>query len=251
VFGWFSSEAPVPPEARAWIERRSRWLVESFGEEELRDLRIVLPTPEFFPDRYDGSPDAVVSLFSRVCESMGADAAGVRIQLTDAGERRARGERLGIATAEPHGFAAGTYEEVPARIRIDRSQLADPIALIATLAHEIAHLRLIGERRSEQDDDEEPLTDLATVFLGTGVFGANAYFRESHWSAVDQQGWVADRLGYLSREQWGYSLALHAWFRGEERPAWERWLRPDIRGPFRRTLRYLRKRGPGLGRLPV
>lgn len=250
MFGWFSSEAPVPPDARAWIERRSRWLVGTFGEETLREMPIVLPTREFFADSLDGSPDAAFSMFARVCRSMGADPTGVRIELAAS---RSHGDLFGAMGLEG-GWAdhavAGTYEGGAARIRVDRKQLSDPVALAATLAHEVAHLRLIGESRSEQGPDEEPLTDLCTVFLGMGVFGANAYFRESRTHSGNAEGWEHHRLGYLSREQWGYALALHAWFRGEVRPAWERWLRPDIRGPFRRGLRYLRRHGPEPGRLP-
>ena len=62
-------------------------------------------------------------------------------------------------------------------LAIRRRQLRHPVALAATLAHELAHARLLGERRIDPGrSDGEQLTDLATIFFGTGIFTANAAF---------------------------------------------------------------------------
>jgi len=54
----------------------------------------------------------------------------------------------------------------------------------------------------------EPLTDLLTVFLGFGVFTANAAFRIEQHQDGRSQGWSARRQGYLSEEEFGYALAV-------------------------------------------
>ena len=65
------------------------------------------------------------------------------------------------------GFAAGTWEggDQPWQkgvIRIERSSLDRPGDLIGTMAHELAHQRLRGERRADPyAHDNELLTDLA------------------------------------------------------------------------------------------
>ncbi len=41
----------------------------------------------------------------------------------------------------------------------------------------------------------------------------------------------------------GYALALVAWVRGEQSPAWARHLRSGVRGEFWAGLRFLRKTG--------
>lgn len=51
-------------------------------------------------------------------------------------------------------------------------ELDEPEHMIATLAHEIAHIKLLGENRMEEND--EIMTDLKTLFFGLGVFNANA-----------------------------------------------------------------------------
>src|SRR5207244_2275878 len=68
-------------------------------------------------------------------------------------------------------------------IGVQVDQARDPIALVATIAHELGHERLLGEERIDPERrDGEPLTDLFTVFFGMGIFSANAAFefRLSH-----------------------------------------------------------------------
>ncbi len=87
-----------------------------------------------------------------------------------------------------------------------------PVALVATLAHELAHERLLGEGRIDPDRaDGEPLTDLTTVFFGFGIFSANAAFEFSSSS----RGWSTSALGYLTERMYGYALAYWSTLRGE------------------------------------
>jgi hypothetical protein len=64
-----------------------------------------------------------------------------------------------------------------------------------------------------EEADMEPLNDLLIVFLGFGIFTANAAFRFETVSGGKSHGWSARRLGYLSQEQFGYALALFAYER--------------------------------------
>src|SRR5438132_13197005 len=74
------------------------------------------------------------------------------------------------------GFAAGTWQggEEPWQkgiIRIEKSALDRPADLIGTMAHELAHQRLLGESRGDSDSyDNELLTDLTAVYHGFGIF---------------------------------------------------------------------------------
>jgi hypothetical protein len=120
----------------------------------------------------------------------------------------------------------------------------DPLALIATMAHELCHVLLLGAHRIDPEaEDLEQVTDLATVFFGLGVFTANATIREMHWREGRWSGWSIRGQGYLTQPLYGYALALFAWVRGEDNPAWAHHLRPDVRSPFRKGLRYLQETG--------
>jgi hypothetical protein len=89
----------------------------------------------------------------------------------------------------------------------------------------------------------EPLTDLVTVFLGFGVFNANAAFQFKQYTNSDSQGWSTQRLGYLSEEMFGYSLARFAFERGELNPDWASYLSTNVSVYFKRSLAWLKTNG--------
>ena len=119
-----------------------------------------------------------------------------------------------------------------------RGAAARPVALVATIAHELGHVRLLDEGRISADQrDHEPLTDLLTVYFGLGVFTANAAFDFRQ----GRTGWSYQRLGYLTEQMYGYALACYAHLRGETAPRWARHLDTNPRGYLKQSLRYLER----------
>jgi len=126
-------------------------------------------------------------------------------------------------------------------IHLETSQLTEPMTLVGTIAHELAHLRLLGERRIDDDVfDNELLTDLTVVFHGMGIFLANA---PRAWESdfTTWPGTEANRPEYMTQAMFGYALALAAWFRNERKPPWAKHLQMDARASFKQGLRYLWK----------
>jgi hypothetical protein len=251
MFGWFSSAAcPIPDESRAWVEQRMAWIMDRFGPDRVRQARIILPTEEFFPDRYDSSEEAGERLFDRVCTYAGVERSRVQLRwiTSDAANPQDRQRPLIVDRDGRTSGASGTYQggnwsnaEI---ITLDRRNLPDPMHLVATAAHELCHCHLLGDGHILRDEeDHEPLTDLLTIGLGLGIFGANASFNDRGWGEARMSGWSVSKLGYLYQPTWGYALALFAWVRGEERPKWARHLRPDVRRVFKTSAAYLAKRG--------
>lgn len=108
-------------------------------------------------------------------------------------------------------------------------------------SHELAHVRLLGEERISRDRaDQEPLTDLLTVFFGLGIFAANAARDFSQSSS----GWQAQRLGYLTEQMFGYGLGCWATLRAESDPPWAKYLGTNPRTYMKHGLRYLRQNSP-------
>jgi hypothetical protein len=125
-------------------------------------------------------------------------------------------------------------------IAISKSDLDDPMDLVATIAHELAHLRLIEARRSTgHDEDHEPLADLATVFFGLGIFTANSTCRFKQWHYGWRGDWKVDSPGFLTEQGFGYALGLWTIVRNEENAAWERHLRRDVRTYLKQAIGYL------------
>jgi hypothetical protein len=225
---------PVGDDAREWIDRSMRWCAEQFGDEAAR--RVVLPTSNVIPRPYTGSEAQLRAAFLHISTLMGVDGGRISLQVREslppaAGQTAARA---------PH--TVGRYRTAPVlrlagygvrlgrnRIEVERAQLADPERLVAVLAHELAHQRLLGEERIRHGQaDHERLTDLLAVYLGFGIFAANA--------AVGYAG----RLGYLSVQEYGYALGLYCRLRGEaELPGWARQLDPRVRVYVRQSLAFL------------
>lgn len=55
---------------------------------------------------------------------------------------------------------------------------------------------------------------------------------------------------YMSQPLIGYALAHLAWFRGEQKPAWARYLHMNARPDFYQGLRFLQKTGDSEFRPP-
>ncbi|HZH30933.1 MAG TPA: hypothetical protein VEY11_09230 [Pyrinomonadaceae bacterium] len=244
---WFTPTCPVGAEDKAWIEESMLWLIEEFGRDALLNATVVLPTDEFFPDEFSEAEENVRALVDRVCACMGVDPERVELEFftdEDGGVR----PRLPFDESSRKGLA-GHYRKRRDKflISIESSQLTDPMFLVATSAHELGHVRLLGEGRvSGSFEDHEPLTDLLTVFLGLGVFTGNAVFTFSQWTDAFSQGWQTERRGYMSEEMFGYALALFAWVRGEQHPAWSKHLEGNVRDYFKGGLKYLEKTGDTL-----
>jgi hypothetical protein len=241
MFAWFRPTCPVDSAAKAWIEERLRWLDCEFPESAFNDQPIVLPTADFFPDPYDGSEEAVRTMLDRVCGYMGVAPSLVDLELVPDGRKiwlvNESGQYL------PH--AAGTYEEGEERfiVRVDESELDHPMGLVGTIAHELAHVLLLGESRIPADSyDNELLTDLTVVFHGLGIFLANTPrvwdSQYGRWPGTDLK-----KPEYMTPPMFGYALGHLAWFRHESKPAWARHLRWDVRANLRQGLRFLERIG--------
>lgn len=241
MFEWlFPPTCPVSPERKAWLERRMNWLGGQFGVRRLLARPVVLPTPEFFPDPYDGSPATAEALFARVCRYMEVSRSRITFSVFQADrDPLPRHLREGRSAGAAGLYQADALGQVA--VGVEQAQLADPMSLVGTMAHELAHVHLLGDRRLSPDTpDHEPLTDLLTVLYGLGIFTANSVIRESSWSDGTHAGWSVGRQGYLTGPEYGYAFALLALAREEAAPTWAAHLRLDVRSALKQGLRYLR-----------
>jgi hypothetical protein len=237
--------SPVDERERTWIQDNMEWFRGQFGDGPL-SAPVVLPTREYFPPPYSGRDDEVRALVGRVAGYMGVTS-GVGVEFRDDLDHAAEMSRLVPGGPSRFSGAAGEYagaageytgaaESGRAVVAIDRASAGDPAILLAVIAHELGHVRLLGEGRITTSRwDHEPLTDLVTVYLGMGIFTANAAVEFSQ----DQQGWRTQRLGYLTEQMFGYGLAYYATLRGERRPPWAKYLDTNPRVYMKRGLRYL------------
>ncbi len=243
MFG--TPKAPVSDEARNWLDSAMKRLVALFGEERLRAAPVVLPTRDFFPSQWNSPEEGVEILLGRVCTLLNIPRE--RIDLSIEYDEEAPQPMIGIPVRS-EGYVGRYHQDTEAgreRVTVRLGAHSDPISVVSTLVHELCHVLLLGDGKIGREvEDGEPLTDLLTVFLGFGIFSANAVFRYATYSDGRGQGWSMRRQGYLSEAELAYSLALWTRRRGELKPAWNKHLRGNARAYFDRSLRFLQWQAP-------
>jgi hypothetical protein len=257
MFG-FSPKLPINDPERQWVDEGFRRLEKLLGRRRMLEARVITPTAEDFPDPYDKTSAASIEkLFERVCTYMHVDRNSLEFEIFP-------DETEELRTILPYWrgglgrHAAGLYmhameervseeDDGAAVVAIRSSQLRDPLPLVATMAHELGHVILLGGGlMSPKTPDHEPMTDLLTVFLGLGIFNANSASRFKQYQDERRQGWSMQRLGYLTEEIFGYALAKFTVERGEDRVEWERHLSTNVRSYFSRSRRWLAKNPHGI-----
>jgi hypothetical protein len=229
---WFTPRSPVTAVEQAWIEDSIAWLAGEFGPAVVH-RPVVEPTPACFPVGGFAGRANVEAVLYLVADAMAVPRERLALEYV-----AGRPDRL-LRWQHAYSGPAGHYHEQDgtAVITVYGGQISTPGQLVATLAHELGHVRLLGENRIAWDrPDGEPLTDLLTVVFGYGIFSANAAFDFS----ADAGGWRSRRLGYMTEQMFGYALARYSLLRGESAPAWATHLDTNPRGYMRQAMRYLR-----------
>lgn len=251
MFG-FTPKLPVSDEERQWVDDGFRRLEKLLGRRRMIEAQVILPTAECFPDPYDKTTDSAELLFRRVCSYMCVDRRQIDLHIfpDETEELRAilpywHGNSSGCAgfyTHDTAGRRSGAGDEPRMLVALRSTQLQDPLSLVATMAHELGHVILLGGGlMNPETPDHEPMTDLLTVFLGLGIFNANSAARFQQRQEERRYSWSMQRLGYLPEEVYGYALAKFATERGEEKAEWTKRLSTNVRAYYKRSLSWLAK----------
>lgn len=210
--GWFSPS--IDTELLDWEVSHWKWLSRSLqGSHDLSQIHLVQPTPEDFPVIAKSPEERANRVFECVKRHFGLAAWPCTLVPFEEAHDVMRNTLPVLLRPETSRGAAGLFEiskEEGVVIRYKPDQVGDPMSMIATMAHEMCHyvLATIREEPPGGWDQHEPITDLAAVFFGFGIFQANACFRFSQWADHQYQGWSARRQGYLSEDALSLALAL-------------------------------------------
>jgi hypothetical protein len=204
-----------------WCLETWAWLMTNLGGmDELERTPLVLPTREFFPPTNSEGEVRAEYIFNLVKSLMGMADWPCALEVHDRPDAR---QRVGLVAAVNVGASAnGTFrvKDGEAIVSYARDLADDPRKLIATLAHELAHYRLLsaGDHLPGGEELHELTTELTVAYSGFGVFGANhAFSFEQHQDAFSQ-GWSTSRSGYFSERTWAFAIALFANLKGVEVP---------------------------------
>lgn len=164
-----------------WILRRTASLL-SLGAEPVRGL--VTPTPEFFPDHFDGSPKSVAALLERVQEHAGLSHLEVELAIvTPEGESQtasscSSGACGGGGPIEAKQGRVARRDDGSYVVAIGAGEVKNPVVLTTALARASAAMFMVESSAFEvmTPAEREPATDLAAVLLGFGVLAANGSY---------------------------------------------------------------------------
>ncbi len=242
MFNLFKSgniKEPLNKSARQYFEQNMQWLAEQFPEPTLAERKIFTPTKIDIPIKWTVSEESAIAAMHIVADAMQIDRDEVELHFFDDNLREINmGTSVIFIENDPQQITpAGLYhhknEHGKYEISISRGLLDKPQDTIGVLAHELAHVKLLGHK--ELDFNDEHLTDLTTVFFGFGVFNANAAFQFN--KTTDR--WSYKNQGYLKQEDWAYSMAILAFMRNEEAPTWSGYLNKTIKKDFENSLNYI------------
>ena len=198
--GLFRAKPVVDTDAAAWHVENFAWLAQQFaGGGAFTRTILVLPKASFFPTDGERGHDLALRIFRHVKRHCGMN--GWEVDLIEDDNALARDLPPSLVPVGPSRHALGTFSASGKRVEISyvSALVRSPERLIATFAHELAHylLATAGEAPVCADDERECLTDLAAVFMGFGVFLANARFQHETYSDGAMQGWRIGHSGYL------------------------------------------------------
>lgn len=234
----FSKPKPtVTPEDKEWIEEAYSWFEQQYGREFLKSLPIVEPTNQFFDHNFDQSEEDAKYVLHRVSKLMDIHGANINLHFFSEAPIEFSDEGIMLQTGED--YALGKYSESGINsfnIGIEMSLLSNTEQLIATIAHELSHLILLGEGRLYEND--EPLTDLNCIALGFGIFISNSIFSFQQWHGTSHHGWNTSRNHYIPEQVASHAMALlQAYQRGSD--DWIKHLNSSVRKMYKRDKKYI------------
>lgn len=229
----------------AWLLRHTG------GVDALKQRRIVFPTSAFFPGRPSPTHAFAESIFqqTRLHAGMADWTCRLEAQEDDPNPLVAPALLVQNTPSSPAGTFRTSEQDV--LITYHPNLLGDPMSLIATFAHELAHYRTarFTEPPPGGWDVWEPVTDLAAVFLGYGVFLANSRFSFSQHSDGQTMGWRWRQQGYLSEPELLHMHAIVVALLGAHPSETLSHLKPSLRGAFKRLWKDVNNAPDALARL--
>lgn len=233
---------PVTEDDRIFIDSNLAWMRFQFGRLEVPSM--LAPSKIRLPS-YSSLEDLGQAMLRFVSKQMDIDPDTVDLHFFEEGNLD---NHLHTNIQSEEGYNLGEYHHRnnltgKFDIAINLESLKSPEQGIATFAHELAHLKLIGEGRiSGEEETNELLTDLTAVYFGFGVFMVNTAFQRKTWSNGEAwEGWSISKSGYLPVEMINYALAFQSFLMDQLAPDWLQDLSRANRRMVKESLLFLQE----------
>jgi hypothetical protein len=226
-------------EDKKWIEDHLNWLDNNVVK--IKNHPTILPTKEFFDWQFNGGEKDAEFVLNKVAEYCNVNPE--KINLDFYSEESIELDRGTFTQKEEGTGTAGLYVQQGNKysILIEVQQLKRPNSLIATMAHELSHYVLLGQKDVYLEGEEnEWLTDLLAITFGFGIFIGNTKFEFNQWQSGDGWGgWQYSSQGYLPQQITAYAMAEIEIRRTKEIPEWIDFLKNDFKNDFKKSMKFL------------
>jgi hypothetical protein len=234
------------PEDEDWLLEIWAYFLRNLGGiDDLRLSPIVTPSREFFPPTSAKGHARAEHVFACVRQHARLEDWHCKLAAQPERPKTRVGEYL-VVKHDTNESPLGTFgvDGNEVLITYDPASVDNTFTLVATLAHELAHY-LLGSVREEPpggEDLHEFATDLMTIYLGFGIFGANSAFNFRQHGDFMSQGWQSAGQGYLGEREWAFGLAMFLELRNDPSDTLREFLKPHIMADVQKARRYLRDR---------
>ena len=149
MFLFRKPRCPIDDDTRLFVDDRMQWLVSQFGRGVLQRTIVVVPTTDFFPDRYEPTEPCLYALFDRICGYMNVDRSLVTVRFYN---HNSSVTDFSAGLKDYQTSAVGRYDESNGTINVwvNINSLDNPPAVVATMAHELGQVQLIGIDRKKR-----------------------------------------------------------------------------------------------------
>jgi|GEM_PF-1863479 len=234
-FDFFKNQSPkneisIPDDDKIWIEEHFIWLGELFGFDQIKENKLY-NIDSFLSNKNQLEFERT---FRTICEVYGINADDITIRIFDDLESNNwQTLPLGV-TSSNAGEYSHTFVDRKKQfnIKLTKSTMQHPERLVGVLAHELAHVKLLGGNLIDPNyPNMEPLTDLFVIFFGFGIFTANIALRYSNHQM--------NKIGYLTNECIAYALALRTWITQDNKTEISYHLESNTKNLYKEYLKYI------------
>ncbi len=217
-------------------------IIEEFVSiESLMVKETVLPTRDFFKQKYDGKREDGIYIFQRVCFFMDIDPNEIIFDYYSEKNNVELSSGLMPVLEEDQNTTLTNYIEYDngdVEILVEEHALLDPLNLIALISHEIGQYKL--RKKFNYLEEDHVLIEVLVIYYGLGIFSANQSSLEMKtWSNGGYSGWEMNGgNSYLSSSSFGYALAYYSHLKNDfSNNNWKKYLNKDILKNYKKSFK--------------
>lgn len=245
MFSLFKSKPLLSGEDKQFQIATFKWLLKNFGGDDFyQTSSLILPTKDYFPSQVNNPEQAATETFLAVKKHAGLENWQCKLKCQDQDIDPIVAPTIAIANTPQSPL--GTFQATPENeiiITYNPKIASQPMQLVATFAHELAHY--LTATSPEQPpggwENWEFATDITATFLGFGIFMANSAFNFSQFSNSESQGWKANSNGYLSESEHIYALAIFLELKQLSAESANNHLKPHLKKLLKKALKELKQ----------